>query len=228
MQLDLLKYDSKRISFKGRYVLVTGHSRGIGKSIYDHFQETEAVVFGISSDFVDFNSPEDVLECATKLSGGFKADILINCAGVNARNELSTTSIDDMSRMYNINVVTPLILSQVFSKYMIQNKWGRIINIGSIYADRAKAERIGYVTTKHALLGLTRAMACDLMKHNVSVNMISPAITDTDMTRKMMGDSVGEKIKLLSPSDIAATVLSLCSVESGFITGQNIIVNNEE
>ncbi len=213
-----------KIDFIGKKVLVTGHSRGIGKAIYDMFKENGATVFGLSSSECDLYNLNDVKLLFNYLKN-LDIDILINCAGVNWKNSIENVSVEEIMKMMNVNFYTPIILCQSVIENMKKKKWGRIINIGSIYANSARDNRLGYISSKHALLGATRSMAEDLKEYGITVNMISPDVTDTDMTRTMLGAQANE-MELLSVEKIAKKVLVACSPLNDRTTGINSIVNS--
>lgn len=210
-----------KIDFTGKTVLVTGHSRGIGLAIYDLFKANGATVFGVSSNEVDFSDLTKTMMYAKELCNRIGFDILVNCAGINMVQPI--VSISDTQKIMNVNFHAPLIFANAVCDNMVDKNWGRIVNIGSIYSEKAKSNRIGYVSSKHALLGQTRCLSMELYKYGILVNMVSPSVTDTDMTESIMGIEK-YKIQMLQPIEIANTVVALCSKYNTAITGENIIV----
>ena len=217
-----------KIDFTGKNILVTGHSRGIGKVIYDSFKKSGGNVIGVSSAEIDFVDSLKTEIYAKELCLRIKFDILVNCAGINEISFSSSNSIgqiEQINKMMNVNFYAPFIFSRAVLENMMIKEHGRIVNIGSIYSSQARTQRLGYISSKHALLGLTRSFSADFSDRNIFSNMVSPSITYTEMTAKMMDDHEFSKVNPIYPSDIAPMVLFLCSENNTSITGQNIIID---
>jgi 3-hydroxybutyrate dehydrogenase len=215
-----------KFDFTGKNVLVTGHSRGIGKAIYDMFKENGATVFGASTVQCNFANIAETLDYAEGRLVNFNIDILINCAGINEKGSIENYTPEGLQRIMNVNFFSPMILCQAVIQNMKKKGWGRIVNIGSIYADRARDNRLGYVSSKHALLGLTRSLAIDLKEYGITVNMISPNVTNTDMTHTMLAEKEFKAAALCSPNMVAHTVLVACDTINNEITGLNVLVDS--
>ena len=115
---------------------------------------------------------------------------------------------------------------------MIKNRSGKIINISSIFGSVSKSKRASYSSSKSGLLGLTRACALDLAKHNILVNSVSPGFVNTSLTKRILGKNTITKIKrdiplkkLATPSEIIPYIIFLTSDHNKYITGQNCVID---
>ena len=137
-----------------------------------------------------------------------------------------------MIKIQNINVYGPFLLAKAFGVKMIEKKWGRIINIASIWSIVSRSGRLSYSTSKMALLGLNKTLAIEWAKHNVLVNCISPGFTLTELTAttntkeelKIIENTIPQN-RLALPEEIANCVLFLSSDLNTYITGQNIAID---
>ena len=126
----------------------------------------------------------------------------------------------------------PFVLTREISKIMKKNKYGRIVNIASIFGVISREKRAAYSSTKSGLIGLTKATAHDLAKDNILVNSISPGFIDTELTKNILGEKSMKEIsssiplkRLGDPDEIAKLVLFLTSDQNTYITGENIIID---
>lgn len=238
------------ISFKNKKILVTGGTNGIGASIAAQFFQNSGDVYvtgtseksfvgfkerfpGINAKFLmaDFSNLDQLKKLLVEIET-IKFDIVINNAGINKINTIDDIKLDDWQLVQDINVRAPFLISQSAVKAMRNKKWGRIVNIASIFGVVTKEKRLSYTTSKSALIGMTRTMALDLASDNVLVNAVSPGFIDTDLTRKVLGaEGIKEIVskvpmqKLGTSDDIANFVLFLSSEKNSFMTGQNIIID---
>ncbi len=239
------------LNFKNKTVIITGGTRGIGKSLVHIFNDVGANVIitgtkkynSVNFDFLknnsriqykqlDYLSDKSVKQFIHLVSDLDRVDVLINNAGVNKIDTISEISIDDWDWMNTINLKGPFLLTQVVSEIMKNQKSGKIINIASIFSVISKVKRAVYSATKWGLIGFTKAVALELAPFNIQVNAVSPGFVDTDLTRKILGlenmKQLEETIpqgRLANPDEIANVVLFLCSAQNTYITGQNIVVD---
>lgn len=201
-------------------VLVTGGSRGIGKSICNYFiREGHTVVAPSRTEL-------DLLQAPLLKNNKF--DIIVNNAGINPLKGI--LDIDQNDTM-QVNYYAPLKIIQQCLPYMVKQQFGRIVNIGSIWIDLAKQKRGAYSASKSALHALTKIIAAEYSSKNILVNTVSPGYILTDLTKQ---NNTPQQIKKISkaipvgrlgiPEEIAKTVYHL-TAENTYITGQNIIID---
>lgn len=224
-----------------RRALVTGGTRGIGLSCveiltkhgFDVYYTGRSEPVDSFGEFLkaDFSTREGISEFCSKISE-IEIDVLVNNAGVNNPKPLSEIDFLDIDWAFNINLIAPLNITKTVVPHMIQNKWGRVINIGSILGEISREFRSIYSITKSGLAGMTRAHSAEFAKSGVLVNCVAPGYLDTDITRKNLGPVGMQEISkqipvghLGSPRDIAEIVNYLASESSSFITGQVFTVD---
>ena len=221
------------ISFEDKIALVTGSSRGIGKQIADDIESLGGEVIRTSRDNLDFTNDDSIANFLSWLTNNYdRIDILVNNAGINIVDDISYYCWKDFKQLVDVNLKGTFAISRSVSHMMKKHKYGRIVNISSIYGVVSAPMRSVYSMTKAGIIGFTRGMALDLAKYNILVNAVSPGFTATDLTVSILGeDGMLEKRKeiplgrLASPKDISNIVLFLCSDLNQYITGQNIIVD---
>lgn len=230
--------------FKNKKVLITGGSRGIGASIVEAFIKNGAQVTYTGKSInasntvnsaqyyqLDFSNDESINNFLSS-NEIQHYDILINNAGINQIGNFHEINLDDFRRIQKVNVEGPFRLSQMVVKGMIKRKFGRIVNIGSIFSTISKEKRTSYSTSKFALVGMSKAMAVEYASSNILINLISPGFIDTELTREILSETqISELTSLVpakrlgQPDEIAETVLFLASSKNTFMTGQNIIID---
>lgn len=201
-------------------VLITGGSRGIGKSIVHKFQASGHDVYHPSRDELDLSKPF--------ILSRTNFDIIINNAGINPlKNILDITDHEVMT----VNFLSPMKIIQECMPYMIKQKYGRIINIGSIWIEFAKPLRLAYSASKAALHNLTKAIAVEYGQYNILSNTISPGFIATDLTFKNNSQKDIDNIisnlpvKRLGTTDEIADLVFFLTVHNNFISGQNIVID---
>ena len=212
-------------------VLVTGGSRGIGKAIVEKFQQEGYEVDFPNRAELELNSKESVKEFLEKNSSN-EYDILVNNAGINEINEIEKISETEIENSLQVNLISPIMLIQGIVPKMKEKKFGRIVNIGSIWGVVSKERRCMYSATKSGLHGVTNSLAVELAEYNILVNTVCPGYTMTELTRKNNTRNeildIQEKIpmkRLADPNEIAEVVYFLCSDSNTYIVGQKIVVD---
>lgn len=220
--------------------IITGATGGIGTALAFHFATKNCNLFltGKSKEKIEklkkniFNKNPNIKigYCSadlTKKSGMYKIikntrkkfqniDILINCAGLFPIKYLKNSTISDYDSCFNVNVIAPFLFTKEFSKDMKKRKWGRIINIGSSASYNGKEKTSIYRASKHALLGLSRAMTKELRGDNIRVCCISPGPTKTEMGKMIIKkENQNEDYNtFIEPSDIAKFIGDIVSNNS--------------
>jgi len=227
-------------------VFISGASRGIGKSIANHFAENDYKVIGTSrNDFefdnksenlipikLDITSRDDIKECFNELkSKDLLPDVLINNAGITSDQLFLKMKDDDWDNVISTNLTGTYNLTKIFIRNMIKNKNGRIINISSVAGLMGNPGQVNYSSSKSALNGFTKSLAKEIGSRNITVNSIAPGFIDTDMTSFLDDDAKNAIIKDIplkrfgEASDVAELALFLASNEASYITGQTISID---
>lgn len=235
-------------------VLVTGASRGIGAAIAQRFaaERMNVVIHYLQSHeaanetarlcmrsganvltvSADITSREQMLRMQEKLAAkGMIPDIVVNNAGVAHYGLLSDVTEDDWDRLMNVNLKGMFLATQLFMPAMIAQRYGRIVNVSSVWGLSGASCEVVYSTTKGGVNAFTKALAKELAPSGVTVNAVAPGAVDTEM---LAGLDSGEKTaledeipagRLAQPDEIASLVYFLALPESGYITGQIISPN---
>jgi 3-oxoacyl-[acyl-carrier protein] reductase len=242
------------IPFQQQTVLITGASKGIGAAVARRFatigmnvvihynQAHEAAnevarscmlhgskVLTISA---DIRSKEQILRMEEKLAKHeMLPDILVNNAGISHYGMLSDVSEEQWDQVINVNLKGTFLTSQIFMERMIQQKYGRIINVSSIWGISGASCEVVYSTTKGGINAFTKALAKELAPSKVTVNAVAPGAVDTAMMNNFAAEEVAaiqNEIpagRFAMPDEIASLVYFLALPESSYITGQIISPN---
>lgn len=223
-------------------ILVTGASRGIGKTIAKSLQnygnvyvtarnEEKLKEFGNEMYFVcDLSKEEDLLKLGDFIQEK-KIDILVNNAGEYTYCGIEDTEISKLNEILSINLKAPIYLMHSAIPHMKKNKFGRVINIGSISGVMGEAYASMYSATKAGLIGLSKATGLELAEFGITVNTINPGWVDTELGKSSIEDSEFSEEEILEsipqrrfvkPEEIAGLVKYLISEEAKGITGQSI------
>lgn len=223
-------------------ILVTGASRGIGKTIAKSLQsygnvyvtarnEEKLKEFGNEMYFVcDLSKEEDLIKLGDFINEK-KIDILVNNAGEYTYCGIEDTEISKLNEMLSINLKAPIYLMHSAIPHMKKNKFGRVINIGSISGVMGEAYASMYSATKAGLIGLSKATGLELAEFGITVNTINPGWVDTELGKSSIEDSEFSEEEILEsipqrrfvkPEEIAGLVKYLISEEAKGITGQSI------
>lgn len=212
-------------------VLITGASRGIGKAIKERYVNSGYIVIDPTRKELDL-SDEKSLNKFIENNKDIKIDIIINNAGINEINFIENITDDEIDKMITVNLIAPMKLIRNFVPKMKMNRFGRIINIGSIWAVVSKEGRCVYSATKNGIHGVTNTLAVELAPYNILVNTVCPGFTLTELTKK---NNTEEQIKnivkdiplgrMAEPEEIAEVVYFLGTEKNTYLTGQKITVD---
>lgn len=242
-----------QLDFTNKIILITGGTRGIGKQISDDLHalgatllitgtnpeevkklNKEAVMANEKKKYLilDFLQKDSVAQFLEELRRYDRIDGLVNNAGINRLNPIQNVMVSDWDDMLMVNLTSPFLLLNAVSPIMINNKYGRIVNIASIFSVISKENRVAYSATKFGIHGLTVGSSNDLASHNILVNTVSPGFVLTDLTRKNLTDTEMEELtkqipikRMANTTDISNVVVFLLSKLNQYLTGQNIIVD---
>lgn len=226
-------------------VLITGGSRGIGAQCVRDFSKSGYEVYftynnsekkakelseqtGAYSVKCDISSAHEVKDA---LFGINNIDILINNAGISQIKMFQDITEDDWDRMFDINIKGMFLVTKSVIGSMIRNKYGRIINISSMWGEAGASCEVHYSASKSAVIGFTKALAKELAPSGITVNCVSPGVIMTDMNSHLTDDDLKELcdgtpvMRMGEPWEVSRAVMYLADEKSGFITGTVISVN---
>ena len=237
-------------SLKDKNIIVTGASGGIGNSIVKKFYENGANLLATGTklekleelkkkftnikilqfDISQHEKIEDFINNATQELGG-SLDCIVNNAGITKDNLTIRMSLEEWTKVININLTSTFLMSKYSIKKMLKNKSGKIINITSVVGHTGNAGQANYTASKAGIVAMSKSLAIEYAKKNINVNCISPGFISTPMT-----DQINEKFKeaiiakipsnrLGKPEDVANAVIFLSSGSSDYINGETIHVN---
>ena len=210
--------------------LITGTSRGIGSSIKEILQNDEIKILGPSRNELDLSSSESINKFLSEISEDI--DIIVNNAGILKVGKAEEFSIKDFQDILQVNVLAPFQIISGIVGGMKRKKFGRIVNISSIWGEKSKSGRSIYSTSKAALNALTRSFAVEFAEHNILVNSIAPGYIETDMMKQYNSEKELDIIKNSIPmkrfgkkTEISELVKFLCSEKNSYITGQILTID---
>lgn len=241
------------MSLENEIALVTGASRGIGRSIAEELGKLGAVVIGTATtasgaenitaylqaqgikgkglvlNVADQASIDSVLE---EISNTFGApSILVNNAGVTRDNLLMRMKDEEWNDIIDTNLTSIYRMSKACMKPMMKARKGRIINIASVVGFSGNAGQTNYAAAKAGMIGFTKSMAREIASRGITVNAVAPGFIDTDMTKDLPEANKDALLKSIpaarlgTPVEVAAAVAFLASPNAGYITGETIHVN---
>ena len=237
------------ISFKNKNILITGASGGIGNALVKKFVALGGNVLGTGTktekldmirkqypnikvkkfDISEHSRIAEFIDNVVLELGGL--DILINNAGTNVDNLSLRMRDDEWKKVIDINLTSTFLLSKYSIKKMVKNKFGRIVNITSIVGHTGNTGQANYAASKAGIVAMSKSLAAEYAKKNITVNCVSPGFIVSDMTM-----NIAEKVKLYLTSripmgklgtgeDVSNSVAFLSSEQASYITGETLHVN---
>ncbi|WP_332398332.1 3-oxoacyl-ACP reductase FabG [Vibrio metschnikovii] len=238
------------MSLEGKVALVTGASRGIGRSIAEVLVARGATVIGTATsdsgadaistylgekgkgfalNVTDPASIESVLKAINEQFGSI--DILVNNAGITRDNLLMRMKDEEWMDILDTNLTSIFRLSKAVLRGMMKKRHGRIINVGSVVGTMGNAGQTNYAAAKAGVIGFTKSMAREVASRGVTVNTVAPGFIATDMTKALNDEQRAATLaqvpagRLGEPHEIASAVTFLASNEAAYITGETLHVN---
>ena len=237
------------IDFKNKKILITGATGGIGGALVKKFVSLGGTVLGTGTkadklDLIKKNHPtvktkkfnisehlaiEEFINSAAEELGGL--DVLVNNAGVNADNLSLRMKDEEWKKVIDINLTSTFLLSKYAIKRMLKNKFGRVVNVTSIVGHTGNLGQANYSASKAGIIGMSKSLAIEYAKKNITVNCVSPGFIVSDMTM-----NIAEKVKLFLTSripmgklgtgeDVSNCVAFLSSESASYVTGETMHVN---
>ena len=240
---------------KGKVAMVTGGTRGIGYAIVKTYLENGASValcgskqetvdkaleklkaenpeYPVSGLCPDLQSPAEVAEAVAKVKETFgKLDVMVNNAGISARESIYDYQPEDFIKIMNLNVTAVFNCSQAAAKVMKEQGGGSIINTSSMVSLYGQPAGVGYPASKFAVNGLTKSLARELGKDNIRVNAVAPGVTRTDMVAALPEEMVKHLVATIplgrvgEPEEVANAFLYLASDLASYVTGEILSVD---
>ena len=237
------------INFKNKNVLITGASGGIGSELVKKFVSLEANVLGSGTkaekldqikkkypnikvkrfDISEHSRIEEFIDnVSLELEG---LDILINNAGTNADNLSLRMKVEEWKKVVDVNLTSTFLLTKYAIKKMLKNKFGRVVNITSVVGHTGNLGQSNYAASKSGIIGMSKSLAIEYARKNITVNCVSPGFIVSDMTM-----NIAEKVKIYLTSkipmgklgtgeDVSSCVAFLSSDQASYVTGETIHVN---
>jgi 3-oxoacyl-[acyl-carrier protein] reductase len=239
---------------EGKVAVVTGGSRGIGKAIClqlaamkvnvvvnyrSNPEAAEKTVEAITTNGGHASVEQFNVSDGEEVQKGFKEiiarhgkiDILVNNAGITRDGLLATMKEESWDAVLDTNLKGAFFCTKAAARSMMKQRWGRIVNIGSVVGLTGNAGQANYAAAKSGLIGFTKSVAREYASRNVTVNVVAPGYIETDMTT-VLDSAIKEKLlreipagRMGSPEEIAGAVSYLCSDAAAYITGHCLHVN---
>ena len=237
------------IDFKNKKILITGATVGIGKALVKKFISLKGNVLAtgtknekldlLKKEFPEINILKFDISEHSKIEEFIEnvnsqltsLDVVVNNAGITLDNLSLRMKDEEWQKVIDINLTSTFLLCKYAIKKMLKNKYGRIVNIASIVGHTGNIGQANYAASKSGMIGMTKSLAIEYAKKNITLNCVSPGFIQSNMTDKILESIkavLTSKIpmsKLGSGEDVANTVAFLSSDAASYITGETIHVN---
>ncbi|HET8953324.1 MAG TPA: SDR family NAD(P)-dependent oxidoreductase [Solirubrobacteraceae bacterium] len=222
-----------------RVVVVTGGTRGIGRAVAERFEAAGEQVVALGRETCDVTDEAAVAAAFERIG---RVDVLVNNAGVSSSAPLARTSLEDWRAQMDVNATGAFLCTRAVLPGMLERGSGRVVTVASTAGRAGARYTAAYTASKHAAVGLMRAVAAELAGTGVTANAVCPAFVRTDMTRRSVeriaavtgrDEAAAETAlasssplgRLLEPQEVAFAVAFLAAAEAGAINGQTLILD---
>lgn len=243
--------------FNDQVVIVTGSGspKGIGKTIAKKFaaQGAQVIIIDMNAEGVknvvaeitaeggkaygivgNITDPESVNSLVKEVMDKFgRIDVLINNAGISQKVTVADMTLDDIKRIFNVNVFGLFLITQACAKVMVEQKYGRIVSLSSVSAKRGGGVFGGahYSASKAAVLGFSKNLSREICQYGVTINCVCPGLINTEIWKSLPAEDAKKVIDGIpmgrpgETAEVADTILFLASKEASYITGEEIDIN---
>lgn len=231
---------ARALAAAGADVIVSSLTLERAEKVASELRARDAQAWAVACDVADEAQVARLAEVAMERLK--RVDILVNNAGVTHSAPIKRTELSDWQKMLAVNATGTFLCTRAFLPGMVERGWGRIVNVASTAALQGARYIAAYAASKHAVLGFTRCAAAEVGASGVTVNAVCPSYVDSDMTfqsiQRMVArsgrtekqaldfvTSLNPQGRLITPEEVAASVLSLCTEEARGINGQTVVID---
>jgi 3-hydroxybutyrate dehydrogenase len=231
---------ARALAAVGARVVVSARSIDEIENVAENLRRQGHEATAVTCDITDPEQVEALARESVEFLGG--VDILVNNAGIATSAPFKAISLEDWERVMAVNVTGPFLCTRAFIPGMIEAGWGRVVNVASVAGKVGQPYIAAYCASKHALVGLTRAVAVEVAAKGVTVNAVCPGYVDTPMTDRSVHNitsktslseaeardylqKLNPQGRLMEPEEVAHLVVSLCAPLAKGINGQAVILD---
>lgn len=222
---------AKKFAAQGAQVIITDMNAEGVKNVVAEITDEGGKAYGIVGNITD---PDSVNALVKEVMDKFgRIDVLINNAGISQKVTVADMTLDDIKRIFNVNVFGLFLITQACAKVMVDQKYGRIVSLSSVSAKRGGGVFGGahYSASKAAVLGFSKNLSREICQYGVTINCVCPGLINTEIWKSLPeadAKKVIDGIPMGRPgetAEVADTILFLASKEASYITGEEIDIN---